>query len=160
MRRIDQTLTFWVFPNSFYHLENRFFDCREIYVQGIQILYVEIIIKFHVHSWIKGVAPGDGVAAVGLVLVPQAEPVLVVRRAVRREDAQLGRRALPPEGVEEVEADLPLGRFDIVYVPRSAIGNINQFTKKFFAENMSVLQFGFLGWELFNLDRVFVVAGR
>lgn len=59
-----------------------------------------------------------------------------------------------------LEADLPLGRFDIVYVPRSGIGNINQFTKKFFTDNMGMLQFGFLGWELFNLDRVFVVGVR
>ena len=59
-----------------------------------------------------------------------------------------------------LEADIPLGRFDIVYVPRSGIGNINQFTKKFFTDNMGLLQFGFLGWELFNLDRVFVVGVR
>jgi polysaccharide export outer membrane protein len=59
-----------------------------------------------------------------------------------------------------LEADLPLGRFDIVYVPRSGIGNLNQFTKKFFTDNMGMLQFGFLGWELFNLDRVFVVGVR
>jgi protein involved in polysaccharide export with SLBB domain len=57
-----------------------------------------------------------------------------------------------------LEADLPLGRFDIVYVPRSSIGNINMFTKHFFGDNLSVLQFGLLGWELFNLDRVFVVG--
>jgi len=57
-----------------------------------------------------------------------------------------------------LEADLPLGRFDIVYVPRSSIGNINMFTKQFFGDNLSVLQFGLLGWELFNLDRVFVVG--
>jgi protein involved in polysaccharide export with SLBB domain len=56
-----------------------------------------------------------------------------------------------------LEADLPLGRFDIVYIPRSSIGNINVFAKQFFGENLAVLQFGYLGWELFNLDRVFVV---
>jgi polysaccharide export outer membrane protein len=59
-----------------------------------------------------------------------------------------------------LEADLPLGRFDIVYVPRSAIGNLNVFTKQFFAENLSVLNFALVGWELFNLDRVFVVGVR
>jgi protein involved in polysaccharide export with SLBB domain len=56
-----------------------------------------------------------------------------------------------------LEADLPLGRFDIVFVPRSSIGNINMFAKQFFGDNLGILQFGFLGWELFNLDRVFVV---
>ena len=59
-----------------------------------------------------------------------------------------------------LEADIPLGRFDIVYVPRKAIGNINVFAKQFFGDNISMLQFGFLGWELFNLDRVFVVGVR
>lgn len=57
-----------------------------------------------------------------------------------------------------LEADLPLGRFDIVYVPRSGIGNLNVFVKQFFTDNLPMLQFGLLGWELFNLDRVFVVG--
>ncbi len=57
-----------------------------------------------------------------------------------------------------LEADLPLGRFDIVYVPRSGIGNINLFVKQFFADNISMLNFALIGWELFNLDRVFVVG--
>ncbi len=56
-----------------------------------------------------------------------------------------------------LEADLPLGRFDIVYVPRSGIGNINLFVKQFFTDNIGMLNFALLGWELFNLDRVFVV---
>jgi polysaccharide export outer membrane protein len=55
-----------------------------------------------------------------------------------------------------LEADLPLGRFDIVYVPRSTIGNLNQFTRQLFTENASMLNTVLLGWELFNLDRVFV----
>lgn len=57
-----------------------------------------------------------------------------------------------------LEADLPLGRFDIVYVPRSGIGNINVFVKQFFSDNIGMLQFALIGWELFNLDRVFVVG--
>ena len=59
-----------------------------------------------------------------------------------------------------LEADIPLGRFDIVYVPRSAIGNLNLFTRQFFAENLQMLNFALVGWELFNLDRVFVVGVR
>lgn len=59
-----------------------------------------------------------------------------------------------------LEADLPLGRFDIVYVPRSSIGNINVFVKQFFADNIQMLNFALVGWELFNLDRVFVVGVR
>jgi protein involved in polysaccharide export with SLBB domain len=54
-----------------------------------------------------------------------------------------------------LEADVPIGRFDIVFVPRSRIGDINVFTRQFFAENIGALQFGLLGWELFHLDRVY-----
>lgn len=53
--------------------------------------------------------------------------------------------------------DVPLSRFDIVYVPRSTIGNIDVFVRQFFAETVSVVNFSILGWELFHLDRVFVV---
>lgn len=55
-----------------------------------------------------------------------------------------------------LEADLPLGRFDILYVPLSTIGNVNQFTRQLFTQNVSVLNTVLLGWELFNLDRVFI----
>ncbi len=54
-------------------------------------------------------------------------------------------------------ADVPLSRFDIVYVPRSTIGNIDVFVRQFFSEPGGALNAGMLGWELFNLDRVFVV---
>lgn len=57
-----------------------------------------------------------------------------------------------------LDADLLLGRFDIVYVPRSTIGNINVFTRQLFTENAAALNFALVGWELFNLDRVFVTA--
>jgi polysaccharide export outer membrane protein len=54
-----------------------------------------------------------------------------------------------------LDADLPLSRFDIIYVPRSTIGNINVFTRQFFTENLGALQFVMTGWELFNLERVY-----
>ncbi len=53
-------------------------------------------------------------------------------------------------------ADPMLSRFDIIVVPRSTIGNIDVFCRQFFGEPAQVLQAGFLGWELFNIDRVFV----
>ena len=54
-----------------------------------------------------------------------------------------------------LDADLPLSRFDIIYVPRSTIGNINVFTRQFFTENIGALQFVMTGWELFNLEKVY-----
>jgi polysaccharide biosynthesis/export protein PslD len=57
-----------------------------------------------------------------------------------------------------LEGDVPLSRFDIVYVPRSTVGNIEVFTRQFLGPPGTVMSAGILGWELFNLDRVFVVS--
>lgn len=52
--------------------------------------------------------------------------------------------------------DIPLSRFDIVFVPRSTVGNLNVFAQQFFGPLSTTLSSGLTGWELFNLDRVFV----
>ncbi len=52
--------------------------------------------------------------------------------------------------------DFPLSRFDIVYVPRSSIGNLNLFITQFFGSFGPAVGTGLQGWELLNLDRVFV----
>jgi protein involved in polysaccharide export with SLBB domain len=54
--------------------------------------------------------------------------------------------------------DVPLSRFDIVYVPRSTIGNVDVFVDQFFSRTLAVGSTAFLGWELFNLDKVFGVV--
>jgi polysaccharide export outer membrane protein len=51
--------------------------------------------------------------------------------------------------------DIPLSRFDIVYVPRSTIGNVDVFVDQFFARVIPVGSAVLLGWELFHLDQVF-----
>jgi protein involved in polysaccharide export with SLBB domain len=53
-------------------------------------------------------------------------------------------------------ADATVGRFDIVFVPRSTIGNINVFAQQFLAPIGNTLDSALIGWELFNLDRFFV----
>ena len=53
-------------------------------------------------------------------------------------------------------ADAAVGRFDIVFVPRSTLGNINVFAQQFLAPAGNLLSSSLIGWELFNLDRVFV----
>ena len=52
-------------------------------------------------------------------------------------------------------ADKPLSRFDIVYVPRSTIGNYNTFVQQVIGPTGTVLSTALVGWELFHLDRVF-----
>jgi polysaccharide export outer membrane protein len=51
--------------------------------------------------------------------------------------------------------DVPLSRFDIVYVPRSAIGNLDVFVDQFFTRTLAVPNTAIIGWELFNLEKVF-----
>jgi polysaccharide export outer membrane protein len=53
-------------------------------------------------------------------------------------------------------ADAVVGRFDIVFVPRSTVGNLNVFAAQFLAPAGNLLSSALIGWELFNLDRVFV----
>jgi len=55
--------------------------------------------------------------------------------------------------------DVPLARFDIVYVPRSTIGNVGVFVEQFFSRAAGPAgASALLGWELFNLDRVFTTG--
>jgi polysaccharide export outer membrane protein len=60
----------------------------------------------------------------------------------------------------DLSADMLVGRFDIVYVPRNAIGNLDIFARQLFGAPQTALSTALVGWELFNLDRVFVVPGR
>jgi len=53
-------------------------------------------------------------------------------------------------------ADAVVGRFDIIYVPRSSVGNIAVFAQQFLSPVGNLLSASLIGWELFNLDRVFV----
>jgi protein involved in polysaccharide export with SLBB domain len=52
--------------------------------------------------------------------------------------------------------DVPLSRYDIVYVPRSTIGNVDLFVNQFFERLLLPAEsFALRGWELFNLDKVY-----
>ena len=51
--------------------------------------------------------------------------------------------------------DLQLSRFDIVYVPRGPVGNLEVYTRLFFGSLHEIATTGIVGWELFNLERVF-----
>jgi protein involved in polysaccharide export with SLBB domain len=48
-----------------------------------------------------------------------------------------------------------LRRFDIVYVPKSTIANVNQFVTQFFGPMRTVSEAYIFGWEAFHIDRVF-----
>jgi len=88
-------------------------------------------------------------AARNSVLVFHRDGARTVRVARVRFDRAVKRGTL--------EGDLPLSRFDIVYVPRSTVGNVELFSRQVFGGASHVLTASVLGWELFNLDRVFVI---
>jgi len=96
-------------------------------------------------------------AAGGLMDDASSNNVLVFHRDGARTARVVGLRLGDALKHGRLEADLPLGRFDIVFVPRSRIGDINVFAKQFFTDNLGALQFGLLGWEMFHLDRVYPI---
>lgn len=96
-------------------------------------------------------------AAGGLKDDASSNNVLVFHRNGARTAQVVGLRLGDALKHGRLEADLPLGRFDIVYVPRSRIGDINVFARQFFSDNIGALQFGLLGWELFHIDRVYPI---
>jgi polysaccharide export outer membrane protein len=55
-------------------------------------------------------------------------------------------------------ADLPLSRFDIVFVPRNTVGNIGVFVTQIFGPFSTGFSTILMGWELFHLDRVYRVG--
>jgi protein involved in polysaccharide export with SLBB domain len=123
---------------------------------------------------------GNQVHVLGRVLKPgsyPADPFLTVAQAITQaggftDDASKNsvvvfhRRGSREVSVEvlaldrmikrgSLAADRPLQRFDIVYVPRNSIGNINTFVQQTFGPAGTILSTGLVGWELFHLDRVF-----
>lgn len=56
--------------------------------------------------------------------------------------------------------DVHLRRYDIVYVHRNAIGDVNLFVDRFFNNMVPVFNFYIRGWQAFNLERVFPSTER
>ena len=86
-------------------------------------------------------------AARNSVLLIHREGARTVRVARLRLD-----RVLKGESFD----DPMVGRFDIVYVPRSTVGNLNLFLTQFFQGLQAAGDATLTGWELFNLDRIYV----
>lgn len=81
---------------------------------------------------------------------------------IHRDGAKSVRVAVVPmdrvlNGIEF--ADLPISRFDIVYVPRSTIGNLSVFLRQIFDPLAPMATTVLIGWELFHLDQVFSDGG-
>ena len=60
----------------------------------------------------------------------------------------------------KLEADIPLSRFDIVFVPRSTVGNVEVFTRQVFGSANLIVNTMLTGWELFNVEKIYGSAVR
>jgi polysaccharide export outer membrane protein len=58
----------------------------------------------------------------------------------------------------DLAIDAPLSRFDIVYIPRSTVGNISTFVRGVFGPANTILSTALIGWELFDRQGDIVVA--
>ena len=56
--------------------------------------------------------------------------------------------------------DMFLEPYDIVFIPRSIIGEINKFVELVFRENISALYFYSEGWRAFHMDRLNYVTNK
>jgi polysaccharide export outer membrane protein len=106
-------------------------------------------------------------------LMPNATVLHALARAGgATDDASMGnvvlmRRTGPSSlVVRKVQLDLALKqglaaqdpyvrRFDIIYVPKTTIGNVNKFVGQFFGSIRTVSEAYIFGWEAFHIDRVF-----
>jgi polysaccharide biosynthesis/export protein PslD len=57
-------------------------------------------------------------------------------------------------------SDIPVSRFDIIYVPRSTIGNIGVFLTQLFGPLYPAMETAMTGWQLFHLDNIFYTGPR
>ncbi|NOT34233.1 MAG: hypothetical protein HOP12_08705 [Candidatus Eisenbacteria bacterium] len=96
---------------------------------------------------ITGAGGFEDDAARNSILVMRRDGASTVRVARLKFDSAMRRG--------DFNADPMLSRFDIVYVPRSSIGNINIFVKQFFGEQAALLTTALTGWELFHIDRLY-----
>ena len=61
---------------------------------------------------------------------------------------------------EDVVHHDPLSRFDIVFVPRSTVGNVEVFTRQVFGSANVIVNTMLTGWELFNVEKIYGSAVR
>lgn len=86
--------------------------------------------------------------------------VLVIRRDGARNVRVVRLRLDKAMKSGDLSQDVRVGRFDIVYVPRSTISNVDLFTRQLLAGPQMALGMSIQGWELFNLDRIYLLTGH
>lgn len=150
----------------------------------LAVLYDDIYVDPNISVAVKTVA-GNLVHVLGQVNTPGSYPMMPNMTAMQaiasaggfEDDASKGSvlvmRRTGPNSLTTRELDLHraaqagnpaqdlfLRRYDIVYVERSAIGNINLFVDRFFAKMIPIPALYLAGWGAFNTDRLYPSTER
>ena len=107
----------------------------------------------------KGMSALQAVAAAGGFKNSANRDQVVVFRRTDTDEAEFHTINLdePLEG-EGFENDMRLYPYDIVYVPKSFIGNVNTFVDQWFRQNIAAFTFYLAGWDAYSVtkDRVVI----
>lgn len=123
-----------------------------VYVTGEVELGGDIIYR-------KGMTSLQAIASAGGFKNSANRDQVVVFRRTDTDEAEFHTINLkdPLEG-EGFENDMKLYPYDIVYVPKSFIGNVNVFVDQWFRQNISAFTFYLAGWDAYSVtkDRVVI----
>lgn len=113
------------------------------------------------HPYRKGMTALQAVAMAGGFETSAERQSVVVFRRVGADVAEFHQIDLgsPLEG-EEFANDMVLRPYDIVYVPKTFIANVNAFVDHWFRQNLSALTFYLEGWDAYSVTKDRVVISR
>lgn len=111
----------------------------------------------------KGMTALQAVAAAGGFKNSANRDQVVVFRRTDTDEAEFHTINLdePLDG-SNFENDMRLHPYDIVYVPKSFIGNVNTFVDQWFRQNIAAFTFYLAGWDAYSVtkDRVVITERR
>ena len=113
------------------------------------------------HVYRKGLSALQAVAMAGGFKPSAQQKSVVVFRRVGPDVAEFYQIDLgsPLDG-ENFANDMLLRPYDIVYVPRTFIANVNVFVDQWFRQNLSALTFYLEGWDAYSVTKDRVVISR
>lgn len=114
------------------------------------------------HIYRKGMSVLQALAAAGGFKESGKRSSVLVFRRTGLHEAELHKIDLedPLEGDGTLEEDLVLRPYDIVYVPRTWIADVNVFVDQWFRQNLSALTFYLTGWDAYSVTKDRVVITR
>jgi polysaccharide export outer membrane protein len=112
------------------------------------------------HIYRKGMSALQALAAAGGFKDSGKRNSVLVFRRIGLHEAELHKIDLedPLEGRGSLDVDMVLHPYDIVYVPKTWIADVNVFVDQWFRQNLSALTFYLTGWDAYSVttDRVVI----